>query len=101
MQMRAGTLRHFVLPCNRVNISICVGGTSMLFDHKLRAAVGFTVAASFFACGGGSSSSNGNADGGGSTTSPDCQLPACYYDFVNSVHVCVPMGTCVEQDDST
>ncbi len=62
----------------------------MLVNHKLRAAFGAMVLALLFACGGGSNSSNGNADGGGSNTTPECQLPACYYDFVNSVQVKLP-----------
>jgi hypothetical protein len=81
------------------------GGDMTLVNHKLRAAFRFMALALLSACGDGSSPSNGNADGGGPgggpDTGPDCQLPACYYDFVNSVQVCVPKGTCIQQDDIT
>jgi hypothetical protein len=72
----------------------------VVLDHGLRRAVGFSVGVSLLAYGCSSNSGNGNPDGG-STTPSECQLPACYYDFVTAVQVCVPKGTCVQQDDVT
>jgi|SRR6266498_744550 len=72
----------------------------MVVHHRLHAAIGVAITGWFFGCGGDSNSIGGNIDGG-STTSPGCQLPACYYDFVNSTLACAPMGECVQQNDVT